>query len=258
MSVVFACVAALLASALTLFSGFGLGTLLMPVFSLFFPVPLAIAATAIVHLANNLFKLALVGRHADRGALIRFAVPAAIAALAGAGLLTLVADWPPWFTWHVADETYAVTPVKTLIGGLIIVFAVLEFSPAVGRLALPPRYLIAGGLLSGFFGGLSGNQGALRSAFLIKAGLSKEAFIGTGVVAAVMVDLVRLTVYGLSLPAALFEAPVLGIVGPATLSAFLGAWLGARLMTKVTMRSIQIVVAVFLMLVGAGLATGLL
>ena len=66
---------ALLASALTLFSGFGLGTLLMPVLALLFPLPLAIAATAIVHLANNLFKLALVARHANWEIVGRFGVP---------------------------------------------------------------------------------------------------------------------------------------------------------------------------------------
>ena len=51
--------AALVGSTLTLFSGFGLGTMMTPVFALFFPVPLAIAATAVVHLASNLFKLGL-------------------------------------------------------------------------------------------------------------------------------------------------------------------------------------------------------
>jgi hypothetical protein len=55
------CIAALLASALTLSSGFGLGTLLMPVVALFFPLELAIAMTAMVHLANNLFKIGLLG-----------------------------------------------------------------------------------------------------------------------------------------------------------------------------------------------------
>ncbi len=55
------CLVALLASGLTLFSGFGLGTLLLPAFALFFPVEIAVAATAIVHLINNLFKLLLVG-----------------------------------------------------------------------------------------------------------------------------------------------------------------------------------------------------
>ncbi len=53
------------AAGLTLFSGFGLGSLLMPAFAMVFPVPLAIAATAVVHLLNNLFKTAMLGRYAD-------------------------------------------------------------------------------------------------------------------------------------------------------------------------------------------------
>ncbi len=58
-------------SLLTLFSGFGLGTLLMPVFALFFPVEVAVASTAVVHAANNLFKVGLLGRSAPRDILIR-------------------------------------------------------------------------------------------------------------------------------------------------------------------------------------------
>ena len=57
---------AVFVAGLTLFSGFGLGTLLMPAFALFLPVPVALAATAVVHLANNLFKLALVGWKAGK------------------------------------------------------------------------------------------------------------------------------------------------------------------------------------------------
>ena len=53
-------IVALLASALTFFSGFGLGTLLLPAFALFFPVDVAIALTAIVHFLNNTFKFVLV------------------------------------------------------------------------------------------------------------------------------------------------------------------------------------------------------
>lgn len=53
-------VVAFLASALTFFSGFGLGTLLLPAFALFLAAPAAVAATAIVHLLNGLFKGILV------------------------------------------------------------------------------------------------------------------------------------------------------------------------------------------------------
>jgi hypothetical protein len=79
---------ALLASGLTLFSGFGLGTILTPVFALFFPIPVAVAATAVVHLANNLFKFTLMARQADWKVVLRFSVPAALAAIGGASLLT--------------------------------------------------------------------------------------------------------------------------------------------------------------------------
>jgi uncharacterized protein len=85
------CTVALGVSALTLLSGFGLGTVLMPAFALFFPVPVAVAATAIVHFANNLFKAALVGKRADWRVVLKFAVPGAAAAMMGASLLNVFA-----------------------------------------------------------------------------------------------------------------------------------------------------------------------
>jgi hypothetical protein len=55
---------ALLGAFLSFYSGFGLGTLLLPAFSLLFPLPVAIASTAVVHMLNNVFKLGLVGKYA--------------------------------------------------------------------------------------------------------------------------------------------------------------------------------------------------
>ena len=75
MSFLLVAVASLLVAALTLFSGFGLGSLLMPVFALFFPVEVAVGATAVVHFANNLFKLALVGRWADAKVVLSSSCP---------------------------------------------------------------------------------------------------------------------------------------------------------------------------------------
>jgi uncharacterized membrane protein YfcA len=44
MSYLVVCAVALLASALTFFSGFGLGTLLLPAFALFFPIEIGRAS----------------------------------------------------------------------------------------------------------------------------------------------------------------------------------------------------------------------
>ena len=65
MPVLLVCFVTFLAAALTFVSGFGLGTILLPVFALLYPLPVAVAATAVVHLLNNIFKLLLLGRHAD-------------------------------------------------------------------------------------------------------------------------------------------------------------------------------------------------
>jgi uncharacterized membrane protein YfcA len=252
-------VTALVVSGQTLFSGFGLGTLLMPAFSLFFPLTVAIPATAVVHLLNNLFKVGLVRRSADWGVVMRFAIPAALAAVAGAMLLGALADLQPIARYELFGTTRELHPVKLVIGAVIVAFALLELSPRFAALTLPSRYLSLGGLLSGFFGGLSGNQGAFRSAFLMKAGLGKEAFVATGVIAAVIVDTVRLAVYGLSYHATGFAA-LTGDAGPvivtALLAAFLGSFIGARLIQKITMRFIRIVVAAMMVMVGAGLMAG--
>jgi hypothetical protein len=51
---------ALLASLLTFFSGFGLGTILLPAFAIFFPINIAVALTAIVHLKKQVGRMKLI------------------------------------------------------------------------------------------------------------------------------------------------------------------------------------------------------
>jgi uncharacterized protein len=260
MDVLVVCVSALIASGLTLFSGFGLGTILTPVFALFFPVAIAIGMTAVVHLANNLFKIGLVGRDADWAVVKRFGLPAALAAILGATMLSKVSTMAPWYTYELMGRAHEITPVKASIGTVIAAFALLELSPTFARMAFPPRWLPVGGLISGFFGGLSGNQGALRSAFLVKAGLSKESYVGTNAVCAVMVDTLRLAVYGFALHSTWADqigAHAEYTVGAAMLAAFLGAYFGKRLLNKVTLRFVELAVAVSMVLIGGALASGL-
>lgn len=257
-------VVALVVAALTLFSGFGLGTLLMPAFALFFPVPVAVAATAVVHLVNNIFKLVLVGRNADRKVVLKFALPAALAAISGALLLECMSDAAPVAQYALGGSTYEITPIKLVIAVLIVGFASLELTPRFEKMAFNPRYIPLGGVLSGFFGGLSGHQGALRTAFLIRAGLPKEVFIGTMVVSAVVVDVARLAVYGATFLGGTLSAvsqsthSPWSLIAAGTMAAFVGSFIGARLVKKVTMRAIQLLVGVMLLLLGIALGAGLL
>ena len=257
MDILIVSVTALIASALTLFSGFGLGTLLMPVVALFFSIEIAIAITAIVHLANNFFKLILVGKNANKAAVLNFGLPAVLFAFLGALFLSWLASAPALYSYEIFGAERVIMPIKLIVGVLILIFVVLEMSPTFASISMDKKYLPFGGAISGFFGGLSGHQGALRSMFLIKAGLTKEQFIATGVVIAVLVDIARLSIYGwdISVNANQFNWP---LVLSACLSAFAGAFFGAKLVTKMTIGSIQKIVSCMLVIVAFGIISGLL
>ena len=255
------CTVALIVSALTLFSGFGLGTLLMPAFAIFFPLEVAVGATAIVHLANNMFKLVLVGRKADIKIVLRFAIPASITAVIGALLLNYFTGVQPIIEYALAGRVFTITIVKLVIAVLIAAFAIFELSPRLEKLSFDMKYIPLGGAISGFFGGLSGQQGALRSAFLIRAGLDKEKFIGTSIVSAVVVDVSRLIVYGVTFFSkhfAVFQNQIgMGLIIAAILVAFLGSFIGSRMVKKITMNTIKVIVGILLLLIAAALGAGL-
>ena len=251
------CLVALLGSGLTLVSGFGLGTILTPVFGLFFPLELAIAMTGIVHFLNNFFKLALVGRHVDWSIVLKFGTPSVLAAFLGAFLLKQMSTMPALTFWTYNEHHFEITLIKIIIGILFILFALWEILPDLSSISFDKKYLPMGGLLSGFFGGLSGMQGALRSAFLIRAGLSKEIFIGTGVVIACLIDLTRLTVYAdrWAKYATTFDFQ---LIAAATFSAFVGAYFGSKMITKITVSTVQKLVAAMLFLFAILLILGII
>jgi len=254
--------AAFFAAGLTMYSGFGLGTLLLPVFALFFPAEMAVVATAMVHGANNVFKVSLLGRHADREIVLKFGLPAIAAAVFGALALGWVAQSGSRIAIEVNNEVFAeITPVKLVIGFLMIGFALFELLPRFRAIKFERRYLPLGGVLSGFFGGLSGHQGALRSAFLAKTGLTTERFVGSNAAIGFLVDLTRISVYVALFSAAGghvsdFNAWPLVITG--AVSAFAGVLIGKRFLQKVTMTSIQTLVGILLFGVGLALVTGVL
>jgi len=229
----------------------------MPVIAIFFPLELAIVMTAIVHLANNLFKIGLLGRKADYSVLLKFGLPAVVAAFVGAALLSWLGEIQPLYEYEAFGRELQVFALKLVIGLLIILFVALELSPAFSTIALDRKWLPVRGVISGFFGGLSGHQGAFRSMFLIKAGLAKEVFVATGVVIAVMVDMSRIVVYGADI---LFRNDFVNwpMLITASAAPFAGAFIGARILKKVTIRTVKIVVSALLVVVAAGLIAGLL
>lgn len=250
--------AALFASLLTFFSGFGLGTILTPVFMLFFPIEVAVALTAIVHFLNNVFKTGLIGRHANWKVVLRFGAFAAIAAFVGAALLEILAGHETaLFEYTINSHQFQITWLKIIIALLLIFFALFDILPVFQKIAFDKNKLWLGGLISGFFGGLSGHQGALRSAFLIRLNLGKEGFVATGIIIACIVDLVRMSVYFSQGEDFHFRenAPLLIT---AVLASFAGAYFGRQLLKKVTISFVQYLVSALIILMGILLGIGLI
>lgn len=246
----------LLASVLTFFSGFGLGTVLLPVFAIFFSLSIAIPLTAIVHFINNIFKVIVLGKYANINIVARFGLPALVSAFFGAWILKYLSDIKPIFNYSINTNIFSITALKIVIGILIVLFVLFDLIPKLQKIQFDKKYLFAGGLLSGLFGGLSGHQGALRSLFLVKCNLSKESFIGTGVIIACMVDISRLIAYS-----SFFSKDILSknitLLVLIILFSLLGVLLGSKLLKKITYGSIQRIIGFMLITMGILLIVGI-
>lgn len=250
-------ITALIASFLTFFSGFGLGTILLPVFAIYYPLPVAIALTASVHFLNNIFKLGLVFKNINWNVVKSFGIPAVIAAFAGAFILSVLSKSNGVIgSYLLFDHQFNITWPGLIIGLLIIVFALIELSKQLSEITFSEKYLIPGGLLSGFFGGLTGHQGALRSAFLLRLNLQKPAFIATGVTVACMVDVVRISLYG-NMSVLKQSETNYYLLAVAVLSAWTGALLGNKLFKKTSMDFFKWFVGIFMLLMGIFIAAGI-
>ena len=220
------------------------------------------AATAVVHGVNNAFKTVLLGRSADPSLVLRFGLPAIPSAFVGAAVLGLFSGAQEIVTYSLGSIQAVISPIKLLMAVLIGVFALFELLPALREIRFDRKYLTIGGVLSGFFGGLSGHQGALRSAFLAKVGVSKEAFVGTNAVIGLLVDLARLAIYAGVISGVQSELR-LGtnewlLIATGVAAAFTGVVLGKRMLHKLTVKFIQILIGVLLMAVALALGSGIL
>ncbi|GAB4188123.1 MAG: sulfite exporter TauE/SafE family protein [Simkaniaceae bacterium] len=246
----------LLAALLTFFSGFGMGTILMPIFAIFFPVPVAIGITALVHFLNNLLKFLLLIKSINWRITLIFGGAAVSTAAFGAWLLSIFSQMDPLWNYRIFGFSASITPVKLLVGILLMVFATVELFP-IPKFAIDAKALIFGGFLSGFFGGLSGHQGAFRSIFLIGSQITKKPFVATSASISFFVDLVRIIIYGFTLKA-FFAQIDYAFLFIAVVFAFLGILIGFFLLKSITISFIRKIIMAMLYVLALFLISGLI
>ena len=200
----------LIAAALTVTAGFGLATMTTPLFLIWFEPHQAIAGVAIVHGAHNAMKASVLRPHIDRDALKRFGWALLIGAFLGAMLQTIIPS----------------DPLLLLVGIALVVLPVLKVSESWSNIRLPEAEDRLGGFGSGFLGGLTGHQGALRAMFLQPRLPDKSEYAATAAVLALVVDLTRIPIYLINDASVIQEETSLlfGFV----LAALIGARLGKK------------------------------
>jgi uncharacterized membrane protein YfcA len=168
------------AGAIASISGFGIGSLLTPLLAgQTGSTKLAIALVAVPHFFATSLRLWMLRRHIHTGVLVRFGSASAAGGIMGAFF-----------------HSFFSSPVATLIFALVLLLAgTLGISGLSSRLRFKGAWAWIAGILSGFFGGLVGNQGGIRSAALLGFEIDKKTFVATATAVGVVVDLVRMPVY---------------------------------------------------------------
>jgi uncharacterized membrane protein YfcA len=224
-------VAAALAGGIAAVAGFGVGSLLTPLLALRFGTKLAVAVVSVPHFIGTAVRFTTLWRKVDKRVLIRFGVLSAAGGLAGALL-----------------NAKATSPALTIVFGLLLLFA--------GAMTLFDRKLqfgrttawVAGGV-SGFLGGLVGNQGGIRSAALLGFDIEKEGFVATATAIGLVVDAARMPVYLATQGRAMWSARtemLIAIVGVVA-----GTLVGVRLLRRLPEAWFRRAVGLLIVLLGA-------
>jgi uncharacterized membrane protein YfcA len=196
-------------------------------------------------------------RHIHVQTLIRFGIPALIAALGGSLLLGWIGKMPVIHNYHLGSHECQISVMKLVLGCLMIFFAWFDLDPRFSNWQMDKKWMPLGGVLSGFFGGISGHQGAFRSAFLTKTDLTKDQFLGTSNAISLIIDVSRISVYSASLNFTQLSG-IKGVLLTGIVFAFIGTYFGKKMIQKTTLNGIKRVVGICLLVLGALFIGGLL
>jgi uncharacterized protein len=229
---IFTFLAALVAGAIASLSGFGIGSILTPLLAAWMGTKLAVAAVSVPHFVGTALRFALIRKHLDRRVLVTFGIASAIGGLLGALL-------------HVWLRSVVLSYV---LGGLLVFAGLMGLTGVAQRMRFSRTTAWIGGVLSGVFGGLVGNQGGIRSAALLGFNVSKESFVATATAIALLVDLFRMPVYAAKQYRDIASAWPLVLT--ATIGVIVGTLAGKPLLQRIPEKTFRTIVSVIILALG--------
>lgn len=223
------------AGAIAALSGFGIGSLLTPALALRFGTQAAVAIVTVPHLAATALRAWRLRDAISWPVLRSFGLASALGGLAGALL-------------HGRLGSRALT---FILGALLVLAGLGSLTGFLSRLRLRGAGRVLGGVLSGAFGGLVGNQGGIRSAALLTLDLGPRAFVATATATGLLVDGARLPVYVATNAADLAAARI--EIAIALAGVLAGTIWGERVLRRLPEPVFRRVVAVLLLALGVAL-----
>jgi hypothetical protein len=232
MEIILVTLLTLIAATVGTITGFGTSTLMIPVLAIFFPPVEAIFLVAIIHWFGDIWKVILFRKGFNRRLLVLFGITGLATSYLGA-FISLGAN----------EEIFL-----RVLGASLSAYAIFLVFESKFKIPAGNFTALSGGALSGFFAGMFGIGGAIRSAFLSAFNLPKAVYIATAGAIGLLVDSTRIITYfagGATLPQELWLGLFLFI--PAS---FVGAQIAKRIVDRIPQQSFRIVVAIFLLLIG--------
>jgi hypothetical protein len=225
-------IAAVVAGAIAAISGFGIGSVLTPLLALQVDTKLAVAAVSLPHLVATAARFWTLRRSIERRVFLGFGIASAAGGLAGALL-----------------NAYAASRALTIVFGCLLLLAGISGLTRLFERLRPGRGMAAvAGAASGFFGGLVGNQGGIRSAALMGFNVPKEAYVATATAIALIVDGARMPVYlamQWSELRPLWSWTTIAIAG-----VLVGTFGGVRVLRMISERTFRVSVAMLIIALG--------
>lgn len=231
--------ASILAGAIAAVSGFGIGSLLTPLLVLSIPMPTAqaVAVLAVPHVVATAIRFLRLRGDVHGPTFREFGVASAIGGLAGATL-----------------QSQLTSPVLTVVlSALLVMAGTTELLRRRVPLPRTSAWRLAGGVLSGAFGGLVGNQGGIRAAALLGFQLGPRQLVATATASALLVDAARVPIYFLSAGDVIARSVPLLLVMSAGVT--LGTFVGVPLLGRIPEAAYRRLVGGLLIVLGISLFT---
>jgi len=235
MEILYIAILTFIAATVGTITGFGTSTLMIPVLVMFFPPVEAIFLVAIIHWFGDVWKILLFRKGFNMRLLVLF------------GAIGFVTSYLGAFVSLGTNEQL----LLRILGLFLVGYALFLVFQSKFRIPAGNLTAVSGGALSGFFAGMFGIGGAIRSMFLTAFDLPKAVYIATAGAIGILVDSTRIITYftgGVTLPSKLWYG--LFIFIPVS---FVGAKVAKGIVEKIPQDKFRFVVAVFLLAIGVKL-----